>query len=86
MWNADGQGEPAILRMPDIDACSAAFSPDGKHIVTSSHSRGDPATGKITHWATVWPTFEPLKSPTTPSSGLPPATVRRWTCVRSCSA
>ncbi len=63
VWSADGRGEPAILRMPDVDAWSAAFSPDGKHIVTSSHSRGDPATGKVTHWATVWPTFEPLKSP-----------------------
>ncbi|HRI64274.1 MAG TPA: protein kinase [Polyangium sp.] len=63
VWNADGIGEPAILRMPDSDAASAAFSPDGKHIVTVSHSQLDPTTGKTTYWATVWPSFEPLKSP-----------------------
>ncbi|HRI63269.1 MAG TPA: protein kinase [Polyangium sp.] len=63
VWNADGTGESMILRLPDTDAQTAAFSPDGTRIVTASHSKLDPATGKLKFWTTVWPTPEPLKSP-----------------------
>src|SRR5262249_33869022 len=70
VWNADGTGEPAILRLPDVDACTAAFSPDGTRIVTPGHSKLDPATGKMKYWATVWRTFEPLKSPNDPELWL----------------
>ena len=58
MWNADGTGEPAILRIPELDAYSAAFNHDGTQIVTASHQKRNPATGKMEFWATVWPHFE----------------------------
>ncbi|WP_437579926.1 nSTAND1 domain-containing NTPase [Sorangium sp. So ce887] len=37
VWNADGTGEPLILRGHQNGVRSAAFSPDGKRIVTASH-------------------------------------------------
>ncbi len=37
VWNADGFGEPLILRGHESAAWSAAFSPDGKKIVSASH-------------------------------------------------
>ncbi|WP_437669910.1 nSTAND1 domain-containing NTPase [Sorangium sp. So ce131] len=36
VWNADGTGEPLILRGHESYVFSAAFSPDGKRIVTAS--------------------------------------------------
>lgn len=75
VWNADGTGEPAVLRIPDIDAYSAAFSPDGTRIVTASQSAIDPATGKKKFWATVWPRFQRL-------TGLDDPAL--WTATRYC--
>ncbi|MDC0680813.1 protein kinase [Sorangium sp. wiwo2] len=37
VWNADGTGEPIVLRGHDDRVTSAAFSPDGKRVVTASH-------------------------------------------------
>ncbi|WP_437679096.1 nSTAND1 domain-containing NTPase [Sorangium sp. So ce131] len=36
VWNADGTGEPLVLRGHEEEVYSAAFSPDGKRIVTAS--------------------------------------------------
>jgi WD40 repeat protein len=36
VWRADGQGEPVVLRGHEKDVESAAFSPDGKWVVTAS--------------------------------------------------
>ncbi|KYF92338.1 hypothetical protein BE17_36220 [Sorangium cellulosum] len=36
VWNADGTGEPLILRGSDSPVNSAEFSPDGKRIITAS--------------------------------------------------
>ncbi|KYF55375.1 hypothetical protein BE08_31245 [Sorangium cellulosum] len=51
MWNADGTGEPLVLRGSDSPVNSAAFSPDGKRIVTASDD-------KIVR---VWSDLEPLR-------------------------
>ncbi|WP_437720548.1 nSTAND1 domain-containing NTPase [Sorangium sp. So ce861] len=39
VWNADGSGEPIVLRGHTEQVNSAAFSPDGKRIVTASWDR-----------------------------------------------
>ncbi|MGK3967413.1 protein kinase [Sorangium sp. So ce118] len=39
VWNADGTGEPVVLRGHQDYVTSAAFSPDGMRIVTASHDR-----------------------------------------------
>ncbi|XXT20325.1 protein kinase [Sorangium sp. So ce429] len=39
VWNADGTGEPLILRGHTDRVSSAAFSPDGKRIVTASDDK-----------------------------------------------
>ncbi|AUX40495.1 uncharacterized protein SOCE26_018960 [Sorangium cellulosum] len=39
VWNADGTGEPLILRGHEEVVYSAAFSPDGRRIVTASWDR-----------------------------------------------
>ncbi|WP_433931103.1 protein kinase [Sorangium cellulosum] len=39
VWNADGTGEPLVLRGHDDLVFSAAFSPDGKRIVTGSSDK-----------------------------------------------
>ncbi|WP_437579925.1 nSTAND1 domain-containing NTPase [Sorangium sp. So ce887] len=39
VWNADGTGEPIVLRGHDDLVASAAFSTDGRHIVTASWDR-----------------------------------------------
>ncbi len=39
MWNADGTGEPLVLRGHEDRVRSAAFSPDGKRIVTASRDK-----------------------------------------------
>jgi WD40 repeat protein len=36
VWSTDGTGEPVILRGHEAAVFSAAFSPDGKRIVTAS--------------------------------------------------
>ncbi|HEX8107444.1 MAG TPA: protein kinase, partial [Kofleriaceae bacterium] len=39
VWNADGSGEPLILRGHDATVWSAVFSPDGRRIVSASSDR-----------------------------------------------
>jgi len=39
VWNADGTGTPVVLRGHSDRVASAAFSPDGKRIVTASWDR-----------------------------------------------
>ncbi|MDC0680814.1 nSTAND1 domain-containing NTPase [Sorangium atrum] len=39
VWNADGIGEPMVLRGHEAVVTSAAFSPDGKRIATSSYDK-----------------------------------------------
>ncbi|WP_437975280.1 protein kinase [Sorangium sp. So ce295] len=39
VWNADGSGEPLVLRGHEDPVLSAAFSPDGTRIVTGSQDR-----------------------------------------------
>ncbi|WP_437595010.1 nSTAND1 domain-containing NTPase [Sorangium sp. So ce1000] len=39
VWNADGTGEPVVLRGHKEEVWSAVFSPDGKRIVTASFDR-----------------------------------------------
>ncbi|WP_438006962.1 protein kinase [Sorangium sp. So ce321] len=39
VWNADGTGEPVVLRGHEDYVSSAAFSPDGKRIVTASDDK-----------------------------------------------
>jgi WD40 repeat protein len=39
VWNADGTGEPLSLRGHDGAVFGAAFSPDGKRIVTASQDK-----------------------------------------------
>jgi WD40 repeat protein len=39
VWNADGTGEPLVLRGHDSPVNSAAFSPDGRRIVTASEDQ-----------------------------------------------
>ncbi|WP_437798870.1 nSTAND1 domain-containing NTPase [Sorangium sp. So ce693] len=39
VWNADGTGEPIVLRGHGDRVASATFSPDGKRVVTASHDR-----------------------------------------------
>ncbi|WP_437760911.1 nSTAND1 domain-containing NTPase [Sorangium sp. So ce1389] len=39
VWNADGTGEPLVLRGHEGPVYSAVFSPDGKRIVTGSYDR-----------------------------------------------
>ncbi len=75
IWNADGKGEPATLRIPELDAESAAFSPDGTRIVTASHSGVDPVTGKKKFWATIWPRLQRI-------TGLDDPAL--WTATRYC--
>ncbi len=36
IWNADGSGQPIILRGHEDAVSSAVFSPDGKHVLTAS--------------------------------------------------
>ncbi|HEX5754497.1 MAG TPA: hypothetical protein VFZ09_50400, partial [Archangium sp.] len=36
VWSADGKGEPVVLRGHESGVSSAAFSPDGKWVVTAS--------------------------------------------------
>ncbi len=57
------------------------FSPDGTRIVTAEHIAKDPATGKMKHWATVWPLFQPITGLDDPQLWLatrycPPVKVR----------
>ncbi|MFT3772539.1 MAG: protein kinase [Minicystis sp.] len=39
VWNADGTGEPILLRGHDDRVLSAAWSPDGRRVVTGSYDR-----------------------------------------------
>jgi WD40 repeat protein len=39
VWNADGRGEPLVLRGHDNTVNSAAFSPDGRRIVSASDDK-----------------------------------------------
>ncbi|WP_437931546.1 protein kinase [Sorangium sp. So ce291] len=39
LWNADGTGEPLVLRGHEGAVSSAAFSPDGKRILTASRDK-----------------------------------------------
>ncbi|XYH98711.1 protein kinase domain-containing protein [Sorangium sp. So ce1128] len=39
VWNADGIGEPMLLRGHEAVVTSAAFSPDGKRIATASYDK-----------------------------------------------
>src|SRR5262249_4240089 len=39
VWNADGTGEPLVLRGHEGWVVSAAFSPDGQRIVTASEDK-----------------------------------------------
>ncbi|KFA93814.1 hypothetical protein Q664_07020 [Archangium violaceum Cb vi76] len=39
MWRADGQGEPVVLRGHAGQMSSAAFSPDGQRVVTTSEDK-----------------------------------------------
>ncbi|WP_437292493.1 nSTAND1 domain-containing NTPase [Sorangium sp. So ce426] len=39
VWNADGTGEPLVLRGHEAGVRSAAFSPDGRRIVTASSDK-----------------------------------------------
>lgn len=76
------RGEPASLRIPDLDAYTAAFSPDGTRIVTASHNTRDSLTGKMTYSVVVWPTFErftDLSDPTlwTATRYCPPVSLRK---------
>jgi hypothetical protein len=61
VWNADGSGEPVVVRAPEIDAWSVAFSPDGTRIVSTSHAG---------HTAWIWPDLEPLDGPDDPKLWL----------------
>ncbi|WP_437283652.1 nSTAND1 domain-containing NTPase [Sorangium sp. So ce375] len=45
VWNADGSGEPLILRGHEAAINSVAFSPDGERIVTASDDR----TARVWH-------------------------------------
>ncbi|WP_437719406.1 WD40 repeat domain-containing protein [Sorangium sp. So ce448] len=49
-WAADGTGEPVVLRGSDSPVNAAAFSSDGKRIVTGSDDKV----------ARVWTDLEPL--------------------------
>jgi WD40 repeat protein/predicted Ser/Thr protein kinase len=61
VWNADGSGEPVVVRVPEVDAFSVAFSPDGTHIVSTSHAG---------HTVWIWPDLEPLDGPDDPKLWL----------------
>lgn len=51
MWNADGTGEPLVLRGHEGEISSAVFRPDGKQIVTAS----------LDKTARIWTDLEPLR-------------------------
>lgn len=50
LWNADGTGEPIVLRASDAPVNSASWSPDGKRIVAASDDKT----------IIVWSDLEPL--------------------------
>ncbi|MEM9492354.1 MAG: hypothetical protein AAGC55_24625 [Myxococcota bacterium] len=69
VWNSDGSGEPIIIRAPDLQAWSAAFSPDGTRIVSASHiERIITADGTVRteHTAKVWSDIRPIAGPDEP--------------------
>src|SRR5262249_32612541 len=39
VWNADGTGEPLVLRGHEAPVSSAAWSPDGRHLVSASFDK-----------------------------------------------
>jgi WD40 repeat protein len=48
VWNADGAGTPVVLRGHQEEVAAAAFTPDGRHILTASKD------GTVRRWeATV---------------------------------
>ncbi|KYF63228.1 protein kinase, partial [Sorangium cellulosum] len=69
VWNADGTGEPVVLRGHGSRVSSAAFSPDGKRIVTASYDRtarvwnadgtGEPVVLRGHEDAVRWAAFSP---------------------------
>ncbi|WP_437288358.1 nSTAND1 domain-containing NTPase [Sorangium sp. So ce406] len=69
VWNADGTGEPVVLRGHENRVTSAAFSPDGKRIVTASHDMtarvwnadgtGQPVVLRGHEGAVRWAAFSP---------------------------
>ncbi|WP_437689824.1 nSTAND1 domain-containing NTPase [Sorangium sp. So ce176] len=69
VWNADGTGEPVVLRGHGDRVSSAAFSPDGKRIVTASSDKtarvwnadgtGEPVVLRGHQKAVRWATFSP---------------------------
>ncbi|MEM9491763.1 MAG: protein kinase, partial [Myxococcota bacterium] len=78
VWNTDGADEPIIILAPEIDAWSAAFSPDGTRIVSASHiERVTNADGTVRteHTAKVWTDPRPI-------SGLDDSVL--WTATTYC--
>ena len=51
VWPADGKGEESVLRGHTDAVISAAFSPDGSHLVTASRD------GTARYWRVSWPTL-----------------------------
>ncbi|MEM9491077.1 MAG: protein kinase, partial [Myxococcota bacterium] len=69
LWNADGSGRPVIIRAADLQATSAAFSPDGTRIVSAAHVERVTApdgTSRVEHSAKVWTDIKPISSPDDP--------------------
>ncbi|MEM9493776.1 MAG: protein kinase, partial [Myxococcota bacterium] len=69
VWNSDGTGAPIVIRAPDVQAFSAAFSPDGTRIVSTSHIERITApdgTVRTEHTAKVWTDIRPIAGPDDP--------------------
>ncbi len=49
VWPADGKGQEIVLRGHRGAVTSAAFSPDGSHVVTASRD------GTARYWRVTWP-------------------------------